>query len=109
MMLAFGIVMGALAALLPKHNPNAVLAFAAFSGVLSLAASLEGHGLFELPIFIYVGILFGTNIAVAITAGAARYAMERYTAEWMRIVWRVAASWIAAMLMLILAFTISAG
>ncbi|MEM7241762.1 MAG: hypothetical protein AAF429_06210 [Pseudomonadota bacterium] len=108
-MLAVGVLLGALAALLPKHTQTEAFVLAAFTGVVSLSLSLEGHGLFELPIFIYAGILFGTNIAVACAAGLARYAMERYTADWMRIVWRVAGSWIAAMLMLIFAFNLTAG
>ena len=108
-MLGLGIVVAALAALLPRFAQPLALGLAGAVGLVSLSASLEGHGLFELPFFIYFGILFGTNIAVACTAGLARYAMERYEADWMRIVWRVAESWIAAILMLILAFTISAG
>ena len=108
-MLAFGILLGALAALLGKYNQNIMLGLAGLTGLISLSLSLEGHGLFELPIFIYVGILFGTNIVVACAAGLVRYVMERYQAEWVRITCRVAGSWIAAMLMLILAFNLSAG
>ncbi len=108
-MMASGIVVGALAALLPQPTRVLSLFFAAVLGMVALALGLEGHRLFELPILIHLGLIFGANAAVALAAGIARLAMEKVPADWMRITVRVAASWIAAMLMLILAFTLRGG
>ncbi|MEX3017850.1 hypothetical protein [Gymnodinialimonas hymeniacidonis] len=108
-MMSAGIIVGALAALLPQPNRPLSLIFAATLGTLTLALGLEGHRFFELPVLIHLGLLFGANAAVALAAGIARLALEKVPAEWMRITVRVAASWIAAMLMLILAFTLRGG
>ncbi|MBF9043218.1 hypothetical protein HKCCE4037_07765 [Rhodobacterales bacterium HKCCE4037] len=108
-MMGAGIVVGALAALLPRPMPAVTLPAAALLGVLTLSIGLEGHALFELPVLIHLGLIFGANAAVALAAGISRLALDRVEAEWMRISVRVAASWIAAMLMLILAFTLRGG
>ena len=105
-MMGAGIIVAALAALLPQPMRLVTLPSAALLGALALALGLEGHRLFELPILIHLGLLFGTNATVALAAGVSRLALDRVQAEWMRITVRVAASWIAAMLMLILAFTL---
>ena len=104
--LAAGLVVATLGALLPRHVRAEALAAGLIIGLLVIAASLEGHGFLELPLFIHLGILFAANLAVACTAGAARFAMEQIEAAWMHILWRVAASWLAAILALFLAFTL---
>ncbi|MEJ6390391.1 hypothetical protein [Gymnodinialimonas ulvae] len=109
LMMGTGLIVGALAALLPHPGRIAALFFAGLLGILALALGLEGHALFELPVLIHLGLIFGTNATVALAAGIARLAMDRVPADWMRITLRVAASWIAAMLMLILAFTVRTG
>lgn len=108
-MMGAGLAVAALAALLPQPDRILSLIFAATLGVLALALGLEGHALFELPALIHLGLIFGTNATVALAAGIGRLAMDRVPADWMRITLRVAASWIAAMLMLILAFTFRTG
>ncbi len=108
-MMAAGIVVAALAALLPQPMRILCLGSAALLGALAFMLGLEGHRFLELPILIHLGIFFGVNAAVALAAGISRLAMERVDAPWMRITVRVAASWIAAMLMLILAFTLRGG
>lgn len=104
--LAAGIIVATLGALLPRGSAPLGLGLAGAIGALSLMTGLEGHGLFELPAMIHLGILFGVNVATALSAGLARLALERVAADWMRIALRIACSWIAAMLMLILAFTL---
>ena len=108
-MMGAGVVVASLAALLPRPMPAVTLPAAALLGVLTLSIGLEGHALFELPVLIHLGLIFGANAAVALAAGISRLALDRVEAEWMRISVRVAASWIAAMLMLILAFTLRGG
>jgi hypothetical protein len=41
---------------------------------------LEGHGLFELPVFTHLGLLFGANLAVALAAGVSRLILTRVEA-----------------------------
>ena len=108
-MMGAGVITAILAALLPQPGRAIALPTAAILGALTLMIGLEGHGFFELPILIHLGLLFGANATVALAAGIARLAMDRVQADWMRISLRVAASWIAAMLMLILAFTLRGG
>ncbi|MBF9031019.1 hypothetical protein HKCCE3408_11495 [Rhodobacterales bacterium HKCCE3408] len=104
---AVGVVTAALAAVLGRHvwAEAAVLALA--TGLLVTSVSLEGHGLFELGVFIYLGILFAANIALAWSAAMVRLALEQIDQPWVRIGGRVAASWIGAILVLMLAFAIA--
>jgi hypothetical protein len=76
-------------------------------GALAMMTAFEGHGLFELPVFTHLGLLFGANLATALAAGVSNLMPRRVEAGWMRIGWRVAASWIGAILMLTLAFEMS--
>lgn len=107
--LGLGIVTATLAALLPRIPKVLAILLAGLGGVGALAASLEGHGLFELPVFTHLGLLFGANLATALAAGLCRLALQRIDAHWMRIGWRVAASWIGAILLLTLAFDLTGG
>ncbi len=103
-----GLLAAVLSALLQRHGRAEALAISLGLGLLATAASLEGHGLFELPVFIYAGVVFAVNLVTACAAGIVRLGMEQVEASWMRILWRIAGSWIAAILMLLIAFTFSA-
>jgi hypothetical protein len=105
--MALGIVIAAMAALAPSVPKMAAYGFAGLAGVCAMLTAFEGHGLFELPVFTHLGLLFGANLATALAAGIARLALTRVEAGWMRIAWRVAASWIGAILMLTLAFEVA--
>ena len=107
--LSAGLLTAMLVALLPKHIPIEAMALSLGVGLLVTATSLEGHGFLELPVFIYLGIVFATNLVTASAAAVARLAMERFAEAWMRILWRVAGSWLAAILTLFLAFSATAG
>lgn len=107
--MALGIGVAALAALWPTSQRVVIAALAAITGLGATAVSLEGHGLFELPVMIHLGILFGINMVLALGAGVSRLALVQVPAPWMQIGWRVAASWIAAILMLFLAFALRGG
>jgi hypothetical protein len=105
--MGLGIVIAATAALAPSV-PNAVaLVAAALAGFLAMLTAFEGHGLFELPVFTHLGLLFGANLATALAAGLSSLGLTRVRAGWMRIGWRVVASWIGAMLVLMLAFELT--
>jgi len=105
--LALGVLVASLAAILPHHRRAEALALAGATGVLVMAGSLEGHGLFELGLFIHIGLFFGANIALALAAGVVRLAFMQSSAAWVRIGARVAASWIGAALVLMLAFSLT--
>ncbi len=104
-LLSAGAVVAIFAALLNAHKDIEVHLAAFAIGTLAVATSLEGHGFFELPVAIYIGILFATNLTVAVSSALPRVTMERNDAAWLRIFWRVVASWIGAILILYLAFT----
>jgi len=108
-LLAFGVVVAALGAVLPRHTRAEALGLAGLAGLFVMAGSLEGHGLFELGLFIHLGLFFGANIALALSAGLVRLAFVQSDAGWIRIGARIAASWIGAVLVLILAFTVRGG
>jgi hypothetical protein len=107
--MGLGIVVAVLAALWPSNHRILIVASAGLTGLGAIAAALEGHGLFELPVMIHLGILFGANLVLAAASGAAALTMERVAAPWMRIGWRVVASWIGAILLLFLAFALRSG
>lgn len=107
--MALGVVVATLAALWPSSHRVVVAGLSALTGLGAVSAALQGHGLFELPLMIHLGILFGANLVLAAAAGAASLAMERIGAPWMRIGWRVVASWTGAILLLFLAFALRAG
>ncbi|SIN90286.1 hypothetical protein [Vannielia litorea] len=106
LLMGLGVLTACLAALLPRHTRAEAAALALLTGLLLTAAGLEGHGLFELGAFIHLGLFFGANLALAVPAGLVSMALDRHRAPWVRIGARVAASWIAAILMLMLAFAL---
>lgn len=103
-----GAVTAALAALLPRHSRPEALTLALAIGVLTMLVSLEGHAWLELTLPIYLGIFAGASFAVAAGAGIARLALEQLPHGWVRIGVRIAASWLAAMQVLMAAFLLVA-
>lgn len=106
-LVAVGAITGALAALLPRHSRPEALVLSTVVGLLTMLVSLEGHGWLELSIPIYVGIFAAASFAVAAGAGIARLAVERFPQPWMRIAMRIAASWLAATQVLMIAFLLA--
>lgn len=102
--LGVGVATAVLAALRPDPPAPAPQVLAAITGLLATAVSFEGHGLFELPLGIHAGLLLGANLAVAAAAGLAAATLDRWPRHWLRIGWRVAASWLAAIALMVLAF-----
>ena len=101
--LAVGLAVAALAALWPEARRALVLALAAAVGAGALATALEGHGFGELSVFIHAGILLAANLATAVVAGLARATFDWTDAAWLRIGWRVVASWLGAVQVMLLA------
>lgn len=102
--LCVGIVC-ALLAVIAKPWPMPLLAgMAALAGALVNMVTLEGHGLGELPLGIYLGIIIGAAAIAMIAAGVVRIALEKVPAFWMKIAVRVAASWAAAIALMYMTF-----
>lgn len=95
------------AALLPRHVPLEATAFAGLIGLLTMLVSLEGHDWLELAAPIYIGIFAAASFGVAAGAGLARLALENLPASWVRIGLRIAASWLAAVQVLMAAFLLA--
>jgi hypothetical protein len=96
-----------LAALLPRHGRFEALVISGMVAFFTMLVSLEGHAWLELTVPIYVGIFAAASFAIAAGAGLARLALEQVSAPWMRIGLRVAASWLAAVQVLMAAFLLS--
>lgn len=104
-LIVVGTLTAALAAVLQSHKQALVMLLVVLTGVLSLFVALEGHTWMELTAAIYVGLILGAQFSVVIGAALAQMLLEKFgTAPWSRIAIRVAASWLAAMQILILAF-----
>lgn len=104
-LIVVGTLTATLAAVLQSHKQAAVMLLVVLTGVLSLFVALEGHTWMELSAAIYVGLILGAQFSVVIGAALAQMLLEKFgTAAWSRIAIRVAASWLAAMQILILAF-----
>lgn len=102
--LALGLVTAVLAALKPGLRSPVPQAAAALTGGVSALAAFEGHALFELPLGVHAGLLLGANVAFAVVAAVASASLDRWPRDWLRVGWRIAASWLAAICALVLAF-----
>lgn len=102
-----GAVTATLGALLPRHIRAEALVIAGIVALFTMLVSLEGHAWLELTVPIYVGIFAAASFTIAAGAGLARLALENFPAPWMRIGLRVAASWLAAVQVLMAAFLLS--
>ena len=105
--LILGVGCGVLCALAPRAPMPALIVVAAAIGLAVGAASFQGHALFELPFYIHFGLFFGTNLLVACVAGLVKVLRERFTAFWMEVALRSAASWVGAVALMVLAFEIA--
>jgi hypothetical protein len=83
--MGLGIVIGRHGRACTVGSGAAAYGFAGLAGVCAMLTAFEGHGLFELPVFTHLGLLFGANLATALAAGIVRLALTRVEAGWMRI------------------------
>lgn len=106
--LGLGLGLGALTALLPEgRQGQSPYVFAVAMGLAVICAALEGHSYGEIGLPIRTGILLGVNLGVAAMAAVMAMVLERWDNPITRIGGRVAASWLAAILVLYLAFVLS--
>lgn len=105
--LALGLVVAALAALVPLERlAPAIPMFAVLTSLAAMVAALEGHGWGEVSLATRAGLLFGLHVALAAGAGLVRVTRETFRHRATDILWRVVASWLAAILVLYLAFAL---
>lgn len=104
--MGFGLVVAVLAALVPLGRiAPALPVLAGLVMAAVFASALQGHSFGEVPMATRVGLLFGGHFALSAGAGVVRLARSRVAHPAMTIFWRVVASWIAAILVLYLAFS----
>lgn len=103
--LALGLVLAAIGALISPAPGWAALPGTALAALLGGMVALEGHGWGELSAAIYIGIFCGLYALFALPAGLVQAIRERNQATWTMIGLRIAASWMGAVLAMLLAFT----
>ena len=91
-----------------KKLPMKIIIIAAVAGVLVNMVTLEGHGFGELQIGIYIGIVLGAAAIPLMSAAVARGALQKVPAFWMRLAWRIIASWSAAITLMYMTFQLKA-
>ncbi|GKY88994.1 hypothetical protein [Sinisalibacter aestuarii] len=105
--MGIGLLLAVVAALVPVARLAPALPWlAGMTGLAVVGYALEGHGFGEVSNATRAGLLIGLHGALALAVGAIRMSLAtiRYPAT--AIFWRIAASWIAAILVLYLAFTL---
>lgn len=85
------------------------LMFALSTGAGALAAMtcLQGHGWGALPVSLYAGVLFGAHLALVLPAGLVETSRRWGDRAWVGIGWRVAASWVGAVAMMLAALRLT--
>jgi hypothetical protein len=65
--------------------------------------AFEGHAFGSLPVTIYLGVFLGGMLVTVVPAGLVSFTREEIRRAWVTIGWRVAASWIGAITMMLAA------
>jgi hypothetical protein len=106
-LMAVGMITAGLGALYTNLSKTWAYLVAGLTGCSVLLVALEGHSLFELPIFTYLGLLFGSSLVVMVSAGLARLTLDTFNFSWVRVGLRVMCSWVGAILVFMIAFELS--
>ena len=102
--LAVGLVMAVVAALVPPARARGALpGLAVLTGVTVGADAIEGYHVIDMPPTLPVGVAPGGLLAVAALGGAAAASRAWLVRPWVTILWRIGASWVAAIQLLYLA------
>jgi hypothetical protein len=78
-------------------------AVAAATGLVAGMTMLEGHAFGSLPMTLYLGMIGGALLAVAAPFALTATTRRLIPAPWLTIGWRVAASWLAAIALMLAA------
>ena len=82
-------------------------AAAASTGLVSGMAAFEGHAFGELPAPIALGILSGALLVAVVPAGVVSFTRDALGAPWVTLAWRVGASWLAAIALMLAALRVA--
>ena len=99
-----GAVTATLAASLNQQIKVMVLVMALLTGLFCQFVSLLGHTWLELSAAIYIGVSFGALLPVMMGAAVGEVMLEKLPSAFAHIAVRVAASWLAAIQIMMLAF-----
>lgn len=97
----------ALAALFPGKPAYLALALVAIGGFLIGEASIPDDGPMRDRLFTMSGSMAGANIGLIYLFGIIHVARERYTWPWVAIAFRIAAAWLGAIALLMLALGVA--
>jgi len=104
--ISLGIFLALFAALAPKRNHLEIRILAAVIGLTSVLTVLEGHEFLELPSTIYLGLLFGLNLVLVVSANISSLILKSLNTTWANIGIRAVAAWVAAIGILIFAVNV---
>ena len=104
--ISLGIFLALFAALAPKRNHLEIRILAAVIGLTSMLTVLEGHEFLELPSTIYLGLLFGLNLVLVVSANISSLILKSLNTTWANIGIRAVAAWVAAIGILIFAVNV---
>ena len=105
-----GIVSAISAGLLTRPMYHLIILTTVLTGFFTMGAALEGHKWLELGVLIYLGIFLGSVFAVILAAGISQLILDKFPQRtFVRIGLRIAASWLAAIQIMMIAFQISVG
>lgn len=82
-------------------------AAAASTGLVSGMAALEGHAVQDLPAPAVLGLLGGALLLGTIPAGLVSATRDATAAPWVTLAWRIAASWLAAIALMLAALRLA--
>lgn len=106
--LAVGLVVAVVAALVPPHRSGpALFGLAGFAGAVIGADVLDGYVFLDVPVTLLIGIAGAVIGTVGALAGAVLVTRLWIARPWVTILWRIAASWGAAIQVLYLAFILA--
>lgn len=105
--LALAVVAAVLAAAAQRWPFALMLLLVTATGAATGLTALEGHGWGELPLTIALGVFFGVNMALVVPAGLVAFSSDLIKADWLRIGWRVAASWVGAISVMLAALQLT--
>ncbi|WP_425093940.1 hypothetical protein [Tropicimonas sp. S265A] len=103
---AFALAVGGLGILAPRLPGPGVLAMAGGAMLLSARYLMEDHPMGDLPLPFLLGMAGGALAAVGLPAGVVQASRTLTEAPWVLIFWRALASWVAAVAVLMVAFTL---
>ena len=97
-------VMGVAALVWPVWLMTAV---SAVVPVVAMMTALEGHPHGSLPLPVYFGVMVGVTLVAVVPSGLVAFTREANDKAWVTSGWRVAASWVGAITMMLAALRFS--